>query len=321
MSGVPALETLRELTAILSRCGIEDAAKEAELLMTATVGIGKTALYGADILLDDDTIRTLASLTKRRIKGEPIQYLIGQVEFYGLRIFVGPGVLIPRPETELLVEEVIRLIKGQGAGDKGQPTAGGPPGANSKAQSEVGSHKPAIINPELKILDLCTGSGCIALSLAKGVPDAFVYGVDRSGTAIGFAVRNALDNGVTNAQFRAGDLFGPVEGMRFDCIVSNPPYIRKSDIPGLQREVREHEPQEALDGGEDGLDFYRRILGEAPDYLLPRGLIALELGHDQAAEVQAIASASGFTGVRFTKDYAGFMRIMTANKAGESPLV
>ncbi len=164
----------------------------------------------------------------------------------------------------------------------------------------------------LSILDLCTGSGCIALAIARYFTDATIYGVDASEAAMVYATQNALANDVHNVRFKLGDLFAPVNTLHFDCIVSNPPYVRHDEIKTLQREIREHEPISALDGGRDGLDFYRRIFRYAPAYLKDNGMIVLEIGYGQSAAIRELALSAGFTQLHFIKDFAGIERIFTA---------
>jgi release factor glutamine methyltransferase len=276
---VKALKKLRELAASFDAAGIESAAKEAELLITEIIQTERTRLYTADPEITAEKFCIIDSLARRRIAGEPIQYIIGHVEFYGLTIRVGPGVLIPRPETELLVEEAIRILK---------PL------------------------PEPSVLDLCTGTGCIAIAIAKNIPGSTVLGTDRSARAIDYARRNAGENNTANVSFLIGDLFQPVQGKSFHCIISNPPYIKKKVIPLLQKEVREYEPHEALDGGEDGLEFYRRIFSEGPSLLLENGSMLMEIGHDQADEIASLAQEAGLREIRLIKDYAGIRRIFAA---------
>lgn len=277
-----AQDTLKKLSALFESAGIEDAPKEAEMLVAGLLGISKVDLLLKDIPLTAAQSDELDALAARRASGEPMQYILGHVEFYGLTIHVGPGVLIPRPETELLVEQVIK--------DRAQKT----------------EHRE---HGKLDILDLCTGSGCIALALANNFAQAQVYGVDRSDAALKYALKNAAANRINNIRFFSGDLYAPVEGMRFDLIVSNPPYIPKDDIHSLQKEIRDHEPVAALDGGIDGLDFYRRILAEAPQYLNAGGMVVLEIGIDQAKGIKQLAEDAGFGDIRFIKDYLGIERI------------
>lgn len=330
-----AIDKLKEVVAFLKNAGIENAAKEAELLITEALlkkqfqVLGfkledreriKSKIYAGDLKIDDETLLLIDNFVERRAHGEPLQYISGHVEFLGLAINVGKGVLIPRPETEMLAEEAIKLMK-------------------------VTPPHPPFSKGGVRVLDLCTGSGCIALALAKHLPHAVVYGVDMSDIALEYAVKNANENNVKNVHFLKGDLFHTAEDFSelltqppispfikgelkdsgtivsrsahtsiftihsFDCIVSNPPYVKKAEIPNLQREVREHEPIEALDGGEDGLDFYRRILKEAPIFLKKKGLLIMELGVNQSDAVMKLALKAGFERIKFIKDYASIKRI------------
>jgi len=278
---------LRKIAELFKEHGIEDPVREAEALIIEALQIDKAKLYSSDLDISDERSKNLDSLAARRVKGEPLQYIIGHVEFFGLKINVGKGVLIPRPETELLVEKTIKLL------------------ADSPIHRFTGP---------LLILDLCTGSGCIALALAKHFPEAVVVGTDSSKAAIEYSVRNAEENNILNVSFIKGDLFDAVKGIGFDLIVSNPPYVRREEIETLQREVKDYEPLEALDGGPDGLDFYRRIFKEAPGYLKENGLLILEIGYDQADDINKLAINSGFGDISFIKDYAGIDRIFTGRK-------
>lgn len=278
------LALLKEIAALLEKSGSDDPAKEAEVLLLEALRITSSVLYTGGRHPSEEERAYLRGIAERRVAGEPLQYIIGHMEFLGLKINVGPGVLIPRPETELLVEEVIKRFNTE---------------CNSQHSAPV-------------FLDLCTGSGCIALSLARRFPKSEVYGTDRSEAAMVYAVQNAGENGITNVRFKLGDLFDPVKGLSFDCIVSNPPYIRRDEISTLQREVKDHEPLEALDGGKDGLDFYRKIVKEAPRRLKKAGMLALELGYDQADEVEKMAGDAGFENIRIVKDFAGIKRIFLA---------
>ncbi|BCB97248.1 release factor glutamine methyltransferase [Dissulfurispira thermophila] len=280
-----AINKLKEISAFLGSKGIEDAVKDAEILITETLHISKSKLYSGDLEISEATSKQIDALTSRLAGGEPLQYIIGHVNFYGLKINVGRGVLIPRPETELLVEEAIKQLE-----------------------------EFMTFTPKFTVLDLCTGSGCIAITLAKHFPDADVYGIDKSNTAIEYAVRNAVENNIKNVHFIKGDLFKPVDNMVFDCIVSNPPYIKTDDIQSLQKEIKDYEPIDALDGGADGLDFYRMILKNAPKFLKENGIIILEIGYNQADDVKNIAMNANFRNVIFIKDYSGVKRIFIGRK-------
>lgn len=197
----------------------------------------------------------LARALSRRIAGEPLQYITGRADFMGLRFHVDPRVLIPRADTENLVEQALYLLKNTN-------------------------------KPHPAVLDLCTGSGAIGISIAKMFPKADVTLTDISPDALDIARMNAEINGV-NVRFAQGDLFEAIGETKFDLVVSNPPYIPRADLAGLQREVQA-EPKLALDGGESGLDFYRRIAREARFYLNPEGAVALEVGEGQARDVVAL---------------------------------
>ncbi len=268
---------LNQVTALLKSCSMDNPSKEAEALIAGVLDIDTSVLYSGSLIISDQQMDTISSAAERRLKGEPLQYIIGHLDFLGLKIKVGDGVLIPRPETELLAEKVIEYLK----------IKAGP----------------------VSVLDLCTGSGCIALAIASHFPNADVCGVEQSDAAFRYAIANADSNDICNVRFFKGDLFSPVEGEKFDVIVSNPPYIRTKDISGLQREIRDYEPVGALDGGEDGLVFYRRIFSGAKEYLKPSGLLVLEIGHDQSDDIRKIALDNGFIDIAFHKDYSAIERI------------
>jgi release factor glutamine methyltransferase len=277
---------LQDIAQRLRTRGIPDSAKEAELLVTSVLRISRPELYAFTEAVSPEASAAIETYALRRCAGEPLHYIIGYLEFMGLHISVGPGVLIPRPETELLAEETIRRIQ-EGGGR---------------------------VQEGLAILDLCTGSGCIALSLAKAFPEATVFGVDISPSALSYARKNAADNAVGNISFVEGDLFAPFDGQAFTCVTANPPYIKASDVGNLQIEIRAYEPLSALVGGDDGLDFYRRILAEAPQHLQPDGLLIMELGYDQADAVGELARANGFSDILCIPDYAGIGRVFVGRK-------
>jgi release factor glutamine methyltransferase len=287
---------MKQISAMLEDNGIEDAAAEAELLLAEALHISKARLYTDNQEIPEAVAAQIDACVARRTQGEPLQYIIGYIEFYGLKINVGRGVLIPRPETELLVEKAIKRIK------------------EETEKRRIGEAEKSGVTDSLRFLDLCTGSGCIALALAKHFSDADVYGIDQSEAALVYATQNALDNGIRNIHFKLGDLFEPVRPLHFDCIISNPPYIKRDEIMTLQREVKDYEPLEALDGGPDGLDFYRNILRQAPTYLKENGIILLEMGFDQARDIGAIAVKAGLRDIEVIKDYAGIERIFVGRR-------
>jgi len=293
------LDTIKSSSDYLEKSGVADPLVDAELLVLHAAGIDRLRAYMDNPEADRRLLSRINRLVKRRAAGEPLQYIIGHVDFLGLEIRVGKGVLIPRPETEMLVEEAIKTVKSK----------------SLSVKSSEKNHAPFTIHHSHFFLDLCAGSGCIALALAKEFPDAKVYATDVSAKAIKYARDNADCNGIRNVTFLKGSLFTPVaEHILFDLITANPPYIRTSDISGLQREVREWEPFRALDGGADGLDFYREILSKAAGYLKEGGWIFFELGFGQSEAVAEIAVKSGFKNIELTKDFAGIDRVLKAGK-------
>jgi len=287
-----ATDGLREISSVLGGYGIEEPPREAELILRNCMGIDRVAFYRDNPVVSDSQWEGVRRVLQRRKEREPLQYILGYVDFYGLRINVGPGVLIPRPETELIVQEVIKTVKrgALGACDVEDPSHCSPNG--------------------LRILDLCTGSGCLALALAKQFENAWVWAVDYSETTLIFAEENAKANNIKNVIFLEGDLFEPVREKKFDIIVSNPPYIRKADLGGLAPEITNWEPLEALDGGEDGLAFYRRILSCSGDYLAAGGFVVFELAQGEAGKVAEIAEETGFRPVSLVRDFAGIERVL-----------
>lgn len=222
----------------------------------------------------------LESLLARRANREPLAYLLGRKEFWGLELEVTPGVLVPRPDTETVVEAVL-------------------------AQSHDRARK-------LRLLDLGVGSGCLVLALLRELPAAEGVGVDRSTTALAVARRNAERLGLSDRlELREGDWATGLAG-GFDVIVSNPPYIAEDDIAALSLEASDHEPREALVAGSDGLDAYRRITGELPRLLAPAALVALEVGQGQAAAVDALLQAAGLRPLPPHRDLAGIERCVLA---------
>ncbi|QXM07378.1 peptide chain release factor N(5)-glutamine methyltransferase [Crassaminicella indica] len=236
--------------------------------------------------LSEEAFKAFEEFVEKRIAGMPVQYIVKKQEFMGLDFYVEEGVLIPRPDTEILVEAVIKW-------------------ANNRK------------NDNITIVDIGTGSGAITVSLAKYIKNAFVYSIDISRRAITIGKKNAVSNGVAEKiEFLEGDLFTPLKNKlegKVDILVSNPPYIPKEEIDKLQIEVKKYEPRLALDGGTDGLDFYRRIIDEAPFFVKKGGYIALEVGHDQAELVKELMENKGlYTEINKIKDLAGIERVVVA---------
>ncbi|NYF91957.1 peptide chain release factor N(5)-glutamine methyltransferase [Tunturiibacter empetritectus] len=267
----------------------ELAHRDAELLLLHTLQISRVTLIAhpdRDLSPEQDTLYQIA--IKRRLQLEPIQYITGEQEFYGLRLHVNPAVLIPRPETEHLVEAVLKLI-------------------------------PA--NQPVKLVDIGTGSGAIAIALAVHLPLAEIIAVDLSLDALAIAERNAHDHNVADRiQFLTSDLLAAVKshGATFDAIVSNPPYIPESDRLTLHPQVREHEPAAALFAGETGLDLYRRLIPEALSALKPTGLLALEIGHGQQQPLTHLLA--GWNDLTFLNDLQQIPRVALARKPNTSDL-
>ncbi|HWO23153.1 MAG TPA: peptide chain release factor N(5)-glutamine methyltransferase [Kofleriaceae bacterium] len=264
------LAVLDWTTQRFTEAGIAGARLEAQLLLAHVLGCSRVQLYtGFDKPLAEQELAGYRELIKRRLGGEPVAYLLGEHEFWALPFYVDASVLVPRPDTETVIEVA------RGLRDPAAPC---------------------------RVLDLCTGSGAIAISLAKELPAAQVVATEVSPEAAAIARRNAERNAVAErVEIRAGDLFAPVAGERFDLIVANPPYIATAVIATLAPEVR-REPALALDGGPDGLAFYDRICAAAAAHLLPGGAIVLEHGFDQADAVRARLEAAGFSRVTLTRD-------------------
>lgn len=255
--------------------GVENARLEAEWLLCAALELDRVGLYlNFDKPLTDQELAVYRAMVARRAKREPLQYILGNQEFFGLEFAVTSAVLIPRHDTELLVTEALKL---------------------AQARS--------------RILDIGVGSGCIACALAKSLPQADVWGVDISPLALGLARENALHHSVS-LTLREGSLFAPLAGERFNLIVSNPPYIPSGDLAALQPEVRQYEPRGALDGGASGLDFYEQIIPHAANYLLPEGWLLLEVGIGQAEKVAALLTRSGFAAVFRALDPGNIERVV-----------
>ncbi|MCI8337270.1 MAG: peptide chain release factor N(5)-glutamine methyltransferase [Lachnospiraceae bacterium] len=266
-------ELLRRGTEALARQEISEAGTDAWILFSYVTGLSRAEYYlrsGEDAPPEwREAYWEKIEMRKRRM---PVQQITGEQEFMGLPFSVNENVLIPRQDTEILVETVLPMVEGK------------------------------------RVLDLCTGTGCIAISLAVlGKPECCL-GTDISREALQVAEHNHRRLGGP-VSFIESDLFDRVGGI-FDLIVSNPPYIPPAVISGLEEEVRVHEPRIALDGGEDGLDFYRRIVAEAGNFLRPGGILAFEIGHDQGREVERLMKEAGYASLRCKKDYAGHDRVV-----------
>lgn len=258
----------------LEEAGVPEARLNAWLLLEYASGCTRSRYYAyPEELLEEETEREFRGLLEQRCRRVPLQYITGVQEFMGHSFLVNDQVLIPRQDTEILVEEALKYLK-----------------------------------PGMRFLDLCTGSGCILLSLLLSCPEALGIGSDISRGALQTAEKNR-DRLAPGAVLVESDLFDGIEGV-FDMIVSNPPYIRRGELPDLMEEVRLYEPVSALDGHEDGLYFYRRIAGESPSYLKPGGRLYLEIGYDQGVTVPQLLKEQGFCEIEVKKDLAGLDRVV-----------
>jgi release factor glutamine methyltransferase len=240
-----------------------------------------------------DAAVTFCDLIERRLAGEPIQYITGEAEFYGLPFHVNRDVLIPRPETEHLVEKAVALAQ--------------------KLRLTGAIPEPRI--PSLRIVDVGTGSGAIAVALAHALPFAAITATDISPAALTVAKANATRNGVVGrVRFLEGDLLEPVVSEHFDIVVSNPPYVPETDRATLDEEVRDYEPSRALFAGEDGLKIYRRLIPAAFGALVPGGFLALEIGFGQQEAIHALLASAGFSGIEFTEDLQKIPRVVVARR-------
>ncbi len=278
------LELINKTTPYFEKQGVESPRLTIELLLAHLLKKRRLDLYlEFERDLDEATLTALREMVRRRVEGEPLQYITGEVEFCGLRFAVDRRVLIPRPETELLVETVVAGVRSQESG--------------------------------VRIIDLCTGSGCIAVSLLKKLPDdAELWATDISADALSVAESNAKRHGVEKRiRFLKGDLLSVLpDSLKVDAIVSNPPYIASGDWAGLPKEVKDFEPTQALVAGEDGLEVYRRIAADARRFLLPDGFLCLELGAGQRAAVERLLTGNGWTMDQVVKDLQGHERVIVA---------
>lgn len=279
---------------------IADATRDCKILYCYMMDIpfSKIILEYQEVL-QDRLCDKYFELIDRRSKGEPVQYIMGSQEFMGLEFIVNENVLIPRQDTETLVEDALGIIN----------------------TGTLRGEDMDVKRKEWDILDLCTGSGAIGVSLARIANKVNVTCSDISEGAIKVAKENAQKHGVAKSvKFEQGDLFKPFSKhfrkQKFDMIISNPPYIKSSVIPTLQKEVCEHEPLSALDGGESGLDFHERIVSGVGGHLRKGGVLLLEIGHDQGEAVSGLLSRNGdFTSIRVLKDLANRDRIVFAKKS------
>ncbi|MCR4922857.1 MAG: peptide chain release factor N(5)-glutamine methyltransferase [Lachnospiraceae bacterium] len=264
----------------LREASIEDNESDSRLLLEHVFDLDRNFLYlhGSDVIEDEKAADTYLQLIEKRCMHIPTQHLRGKADFMGLEFIVNDKVLIPRIDTESLVEEAMLLL-----------------------------------NDGMKVLDMCTGSGCILLSLMNYKNDIEGWGLDISEEALLVAKENAKRLGI-DARFIKSDLFQAIEGEKFDMIISNPPYIASGEIKELMEEVRDHDPIMALDGGRDGLDFYRRISSLSKEHLYIGGKLLYEIGFDQGEKVRKILEAEGYSSIRIIKDLSGNDRVAVCER-------
>ena len=276
------LEILQWTTDFFKQRCVDSPRLTAEILLAHVLQQERMYLYvHFDQPLQHEEREQYKALIRRCASGEPTQYLTGVQEFWSLEFRVTPAVLVPRPETEHLVEAALALAK-----QASQP----------------------------RILDIGTGSGAIAISLKHELPEADLFAGDISEDALNIAMQNAttlLTDGKT-ISFRRGDLFVPFAGMNFELIISNPPYISTEDYEALEPKVKDHEPEHALHAGEDGLEIYRRLIADAPDYLTPGGHVLVEIGYGQKDAIVELFEAQNFRIHHVINDYAGIERVIVA---------
>jgi len=286
------LECLNQTTNRLKNRRIESPRLNAELLLARSLSLSREGLYrNLHGPLGEKEREVLEKMIQRRISGEPLQYILGEQEFWSVDLKVDSRVLIPRPETELLIEQSLPIL------------------------SEIS------LKRSPSVLEIGTGSGAIAIALAKEVSNIFLVATDISGDALTLAKENAKSAGVQDRiKFVNGDLFGPFRPPKgrasFDLILSNPPYIVRRKINTLAKEVKEYEPRIALDGGKDGLAFYRRIIPEVPFYLREGGWVLLEVALGQCGDVSGMIEEKGdFLEPRCIPDLSGIGRVVKAQKS------
>jgi len=278
---------IRAAAQMLEARGVKSAMLDAEILMAEAAGVSRARVLAEtrsdSAALSPRVVARFGEYVARRAAREPLAYIVGRKEFFSLDFEVTRSVLIPRPETEILVAAALEFISGQ---------------------------------PEARVLDIGTGSGAIAIAIAANAPGVRIVATDISKESLEVAYRNAERLGVASRiEFRHGDCWAALDGgapMRFDLMVSNPPYVEDARLDALAPEIREHEPRLALTGGPDGLDFYRRILGSAAKFIRPGGELMVEVGAGQAASVIDMCREAGCTGAVAIRDLAGIERVVRA---------
>ena len=269
----------------LRAAGVDAPRLDAELLLAFAAGITREALFAKSVVIDEPLRDRYATLIDRRASRMPLAYIVGRREFYSMELEVSPEVLIPRPETEVLVTAALDVLASR---------------------------------PAARVLDLATGSGAIALAIAAHAPNVRVTATDVSASALAIGARNAIHHGLDErVGFRLADCWEVLDGGealgRFDLIVANPPYVKNDEIHSLAPEIRVYEPHLALAGGPDGLDFYRRIIDGAHAHLAPDGTMMVEVGEGQAGDVARFFRAKSYDNLALLKDFANIQRIISVH--------
>jgi release factor glutamine methyltransferase len=267
----------------LEACGFEDARLNVELLLAHVLGVQRTQLYANyDRQIESNELADFNALLERRLAHEPLQYILGETEFMGLPLYVNSSVLVPRPETELLVEKTLETIKAKG-------------------------------NERVEILEVGTGSGNIPIALAHFAENAVITSIEVSAPALEIAARNIQPHGFTRISLHQEDVFSDfLPGKTFDIIVSNPPYVSKEDFERLEPEIKDYEPRVATTDGGDGYAVIKRVIEVAAGKLKPNGSLLLEIAYNQSGETERIARSCGFSDVEFFNDFSGIPRIVRA---------
>jgi release factor glutamine methyltransferase len=294
-TGNSVREVLRQGIARLRKADVPSFTLAAELLLLHVTGRDRTWIYShPEEILAQAEIVAFFALVDRRCQGEPTQHLTSKQEFWGLEFQVSPDVLIPRPETEHVVEVALDRL----------------------AVRELrAGRSPKLSGEGVTIVDIGTGSGCIALALAKELPSAIIYASDISSAALEVARRNAQRLGfAARVRFLESQLFDNFLPLKFDLIVSNPPYIGRREAGSLPREVRDHEPESALYGGEEGYELFGPLVAQARSFLKPGGVLVLELGHDSLPAVQPLLETPAWANIGIAHDLAGIPRVLSAER-------
>lgn len=297
------LEVIQKSAEFLTKKGVDSPRLQTELLLAHVLKLPRMKLYlNFERVLTNVELDAVRELVKRRGRREPLQHITGSTSFCGLEMSVNRNVLVPRPETELLAEAGWEFLGKHSTSNIQHPTSNA-----ELAGSETGAPT---------ALDFGTGSGCIAIALAVKCPAARIVALDASAEALAMAKQNSERNNVADRiEFLHGDGFAALsQGASFDLLISNPPYIPSAEIATLQPEVREFDPRAALDGGVDGLDFYRRLAAEASPFLKPHGKIMLEFGDGQAGDIRTIFEAQKWCVESIREDYTKRPRILIARR-------